>query len=106
MRLCGQRVGKEDKEVYLSFHDLRSDLLVSAQRTTVISFYRQRGSLCDQPGSGSGSAEEMFLQNLLILIAPLNKLLFLIIMGDQRNILLFLNRQSNRFLCHSINPFL
>ena len=38
--LGGQGVGEENNEVDATLHDLRADLLVTAERTAVIAFYR------------------------------------------------------------------
>ena len=59
MGLRRKRVGKENDEINLSLHNLRADLLVSPQRTAVVSLYRQSRVIRNHAGRRPRTAEKM-----------------------------------------------
>ena len=87
MGLCLKRIPQKDHKINLSFHDLCTDLLVSAERAAAEAFYRKAGTFRDQTCRCAGSAEEMSFQDLLIFVTPVHQLFFLAVMGDKSDML-------------------
>ena len=56
-----QGIGEENNEVDAPLHDLRADLLVTAERTAVIALYRETGGFGDHSRGSSCAAQEMSL---------------------------------------------
>ena len=59
--LGSQGIGEENNEVDAPLHDLRADLLVTAERTAVIALYRETGGFGDHSRGSSCAAQEMSL---------------------------------------------
>ena len=57
VRLCRQRIGKEYYKVNHAFYDLGSDLLVTAERAAVVTFYGKTGLVRDHAGRCAGAVK-------------------------------------------------
>lgn len=91
VRLRAEGIGKEDDKIDHALNDLCADLLVAAEGAAVIGPHREPGALGDHGRGRTRAAEEMLLKQRLIPVAPVEELLLLSVMGDQRDILLLAN---------------
>ena len=91
MRLRFERIGEEDDEIDFSVHDARADLLVAAERSAVEAADRKSGLFRDHFCGGSGSAEEVMLENGLVGETPIDDFRLFVVVCDERDV--FLPRQ-------------
>ena len=88
MRLRFQWIAEKDDQINFAFRDPGAHFLISAKRTALVSLHRESGGLGDQPGGGSGTAEEMTLQYCFVFLASFYDIVLQIVVCDEGDSLL------------------
>src|SRR6516162_759253 len=98
MRLGLQGIPEEDQEVDLPFHDLAADLLVAPERTALQGHDVEPQRLAKETARRSSCVELMSRQQLPVEPRPLQELLLLVVVCNQRETLCRFREQF--LICH------
>ena len=79
MRLRFQRIPEEDQEVDLLAYDLGADLLVAAKGAAAQFLYSRVERQFEQRSRGSGGALFMLLEQVAVVLRPLQQIFLLVV---------------------------
>jgi len=98
VRLRLERVPEEDQHVELALGDERPELLVAAERPGEQTVHRQPEPVVDELAGGPGAEELVSREGSLVEAGPVEEVLLLVVVRDERDALLDLHGGNRRLL--------